>query len=515
VKSFLFLFEVIATMPFPRSCGILLHPTSFPSRYGIGDLGREAYQFVDFLVESGQQLWQILPLGPTGYGNSPYMSFSALAGNPLLLSPDVLLEKGLLTPEDIQDIPQFPLDKVDFEKVITWKMPILRKAARNFNQDTNSFKYRQFEGFCHGNSFWLEDYALFMAILDAQGGKPWTEWPDELRNRDWNALKQITFQLAEEIFIQKFLQFEFSQQSTDLRRYTNELNISIIGDIPIYVAHNSADVWANPQLFRLNNQTGQPEEMAGVPPDYFSATGQLWGNPIYNWEQLQETNFEWWVRRVKGILALVDIIRIDHFRGLESYWSVPEGETTAVNGCWIKAPGLALFNKIREKLGVLPIMAEDLGEIDQDVIDLRDHFEFPGMNILHFAFGSDSQNPYLPFNINHNSVVYTGTHDNNTTVGWYYDNTSEYGQKHLSEYIGAHSSHGVAWDLIRLALSSVSNQAIIPLQDIFSLGSDARMNTPGLAEGNWGWRYRAEALNSEYSTRLRDMVMIYGRYQGF
>lgn len=502
-------------MPFPRSCGILLHPTSFPSRYGIGDLGREAYQFVDFLVESGQQLWQILPLGPTGYGNSPYMSFSALAGNPLLLSPDILLEKGLLTPEDIQDIPQFPLDKVDFEKVITWKMPILRQAARNFNQNTNTFKYRQFEGFCHGNSFWLDDYALFMAILDTQGGKPWTEWPDELRNRDWNALKQITFQLAEEIFIQKFLQFEFLQQWTDLRRYTNELNISIIGDIPIYVAHNSADVWANPQLFRLNSQTGQPEEMAGVPPDYFSATGQLWGNPIYNWEQLQETNFEWWVRRVKGTLALVDIIRIDHFRGLESYWSVPGGETTAVNGCWIKAPGLALFNKIREKLGVLPIMAEDLGEIDQDVIDLRDHFQFPGMNILHFAFGSDSQNPYLPFNINHNSVVYTGTHDNNTTVGWYYDNTSEYGQKHLREYIGAHSSHGVAWDLIRLALSSVSNQAIIPLQDIFSLGSDARMNTPGLAEGNWGWRYRAEALNSEYSTRLRDMVMIYGRYQGF
>ncbi len=502
-------------MPFPRSCGILLHPTSFPSRYGIGDLGREAYQFVDFLVESGQQLWQILPLGPTGYGNSPYMSFSALAGNPLLLSPDILLEKGLLTPEDIQDIPQFPLDKVDFEKVITWKMPILRQAARNFNQNTNTFKYRQFEGFCNGNSFWLEDYALFMAILDTQGGKPWTEWPDELRNRDWNALKQITFQLAEEIFIQKFLQFEFLQQWTDLRRYTNELNISIIGDIPIYVAHNSADVWANPQLFRLNSQTGQPEEMAGVPPDYFSATGQLWGNPIYNWEQLQETDFEWWVRRVKGTLALVDIIRIDHFRGLESYWSVPGGETTAVNGCWIKAPGLALFNKIREKLGVLPIMAEDLGEIDQDVIDLRDHFQFPGMNILHFAFGSDSQNPYLPFNINHNSVVYTGTHDNNTTVGWYYDNTSEYGQKHLSEYIGAHSSHGVAWDLIRLALSSVSNQAIIPLQDIFSLGSDARMNTPGLAEGNWGWRYRAEALNSEYSTRLRDMVMIYGRYQGF
>lgn len=502
-------------MPFPRSCGILLHPTSFPSRYGIGDLGREAYQFVDFLVESGQQLWQILPLGPTGYGNSPYMSFSALAGNPLLLSPDILLEKGLLTPEDIQDIPQFPLDRVDFEKVITWKMPILRQAARNFNQNTNTFKYRQFEGFCNGNSFWLDDYALFMAILDTQGGKPWTEWPDELRNRDWNALKQITFQLAEEIFIQKFLQFEFLQQWTDLRRYTNELNISIIGDIPIYVAHNSADVWANPQLFRLNSQTGQPEEMAGVPPDYFSATGQLWGNPIYNWEQLQETNFEWWVRRVKGTLALVDIIRIDHFRGLESYWSVPGGETTAVNGCWIKAPGLALFNKIREKLGVLPIMAEDLGEIDQDVIDLRDHFQFPGMNILHFAFGSDSQNPYLPFNINHNSVVYTGTHDNNTTVGWYYDNTSEYGQKHLSEYIGAHSSHGVAWDLIRLALSSVSNQAIIPLQDIFSLGSDARMNTPGLAEGNWGWRYRAEALNSEYSTRLRDMVMIYGRYQGF
>jgi 4-alpha-glucanotransferase len=478
-------------------------------------LGREAYEFVDFLVESGQQLWQILPLGPTGFGNSPYMSFSALAGNPLLLSPDILVEKGLLNPADVANPPDFPLDTVDFDQVIDWKMPVLRQAARNFAEQTGTFKYRQFEGFCHGNSLWLEDYALFMAISETQDGKPWTSWSPELRHRNWDTLKHYRFQLAEEIYIQEFLQFEFFQQWSDLRRYTNELNISIIGDIPIYVAANSADVWANPELFCLNRDTGIPEQMAGVPPDYFAATGQLWGNPIYNWEKLQQTNFEWWVRRVKAILALVDIIRIDHFRGLESYWSVPEGQTTAINGRWVKAPGYALFNKIKEKLGNLPIIAEDLGDIDQAVLDLRDHYEFPGMKILHFAFGGDSSNPYLPFNVTQNSVIYTGTHDNNTTLGWYYNDSPAYEQKRLNQYIGSNGAQGIAWDIIRLALSSVANQAIIPLQDILNLGADARMNTPGKAEGNWGWRYRPDALNSEYSIRLRDLVMIYGRFSGF
>lgn len=330
-------------MPFPRSSGILLHPTSFPSRYGIGDLGIEAYHFIDFLVRSGQRYWQMLPLNPPSVGNSPYMSFSAMAGNPLLISPDLLLEKGLLNPEDLQDLPEFPLDYVDFEQVIAWKMPILRKAAQNFAHKAPPVMRRRFDGFCQGKAHWLEDYALFMALLESQDQPVWTEWPSELRHRHWDALEYAREQLKEEIFFHKFLQFEFIEQWLELRGYTNTLNIQIIGDIPIYVGHNSADVWANPQVFKLDPETGNPLEVAGVPPDYFSATGQLWGNPLYNWEHLQHTGFDWWVRRVREVLTHVDLIRIDHFRGLESYWSVPAGETTAINGRWLKAPGYAFL----------------------------------------------------------------------------------------------------------------------------------------------------------------------------
>lgn len=498
-------------MPFNRSSGILLHPTSHPGRYGIGELGTEAYQFIDFLAQSGQKLWQILPLGPTGYGNSPYMSFSAIAGNHLLISLEILREKDLLDAADLEDIPDFPLDQVDFDKLISWKIPLLRKASRNFVKSFDTILYKQFAGFCRGNADWLEDYALFMALSHAYEGKAWMEWPAEIRERHWGALETPKQELQEEIFLHKFLQFEFFEQWLALKRYANALGIEIIGDIPIYVSHNSADVWANPQVFRLDPQTGNPVEVAGVPPDYFSETGQLWGNPLYNWDYLKHTGFDWWVRRLKGVLSLVDIIRIDHFRGLEAYWAVAFGQENAINGRWIKAPGYDLFNAIRDRLGKLPIIAEDLGDIDQEVLDFRDHFAFPGMKILHFAFGSDAGNPYLPFNVERNCVIYTGTHDNNTTVGWFQDNANDYEKARLYQYLGAASGQGVAWDLIRLAYSSVANQAIVPLQDVLSLGSDARMNTPSVAEGNWSWRYRQEALTAEYSEKLRDLVNLFGR----
>jgi len=498
-------------MPFPRASGILLHPTSLPSRYGIGDLGLEAYQFVDFLARSAQQLWQILPLGPTGFGNSPYMSFSAMAGNPLLISPDLLKENGFLSEDDLCEVPDFPLDQVDFDPVIEWKMPLLRQACSNFTQKASTIQKKEFESFCNSKS-WLDDYALFMALLEVREEPVWTQWPDELRQRKPEALEKWRCELKDEIFFQKFLQFEFFRQWSELKKYTNAKHIQIIGDIPIYVSHNSADVWAHPEQFKLDPETGEPIDVAGVPPDYFSETGQLWGNPLYNWEHLESTNFVWWVERVRGLLAYVDLIRIDHFRGLESFWSVPAEEETAINGEWVKAPGKALFNTILQELGNLPIMAEDLGDIDQAVIDLRDHFSFPGMNILHFAFGSDANNPYLPFNVVPNSVIYSGTHDNNTTVGWYYEDTSDYESDRVQQYLGGIGLHGIAWDIIRLTLSSVANQAIIPLQDVFSLGANARMNIPGTAESNWDWRYRGEALTQEYSDRLKEMVMIYGRY---
>ena len=499
-------------MSFPRASGILLHPTSFPGRYGIGDLGPAASEFIEFLVRSGQQLWQVLPLVPTGFGNSPYMSFSTMAGNPLLISPDILEDQRLLHASDLSDVPDFPLDEVDFEAVIAWKIPLLRQAAWVFKQQAPAKLNQAFNVFCQQEAHWLDDYALFVALSDQQQGAAWTQWPDDLRHRQPQALDQARQQLAEEIFFHKFLQFEFFRQWAELKVYANKRGIQIIGDVPIYVAHNSSDVWANPDLFQLDPVTGAPIEVAGVPPDYFSETGQLWGNPIYDWKQMEATQFAWWVARLRGILDDVDLIRIDHFRGLEAYWSVPADETTAIKGKWVKAPGYALFNRIREELGSLPIIAEDLGDIDQPVLDMRDHFGFPGMRILHFAFGSDAGNSYLPFNVTPNSVIYTGTHDNNTTLGWYEEDASDHERYRFHQYLGGNGPHGLAWDMIRLALASVANQAIISLQDVFSLGANARMNTPSQPDGNWAWRYRGEALTQEYSDRLKGMVMIYGRY---
>ncbi|OKH22531.1 4-alpha-glucanotransferase [Hydrococcus rivularis NIES-593] len=494
-----------------RASGILLHPTCFPSRFGIGDLGEEADRFIDFLADSYQQVWQILPLGPTGYGNSPYLSYSALAGNPLLISPEKLVEDELLDEEDFANLPDFPLDRVDFELVTQTKMPLLQKASQTFKQGASEELQEEFEKFCDRHSDWLEDYALFMSLKQVFEGESWNRWDKDIAKRKPDAIAQWKDRLGESIFFQKFLQFQFFRQWSALKQYANEKGISIFGDIPIYVAHDSVDVWANPELFCLDEETGEAALMAGVPPDYFSETGQLWGNPVYDWEKHQQTNFAWWMRRVEGILEYVDIIRIDHFRGFEAFWAVPQGEETAMNGEWIEAPGEAFFNLLKQKLGKLPIVAEDLGVITPEVEALRDKFGFPGMKILQFAFDSDRANPFLPFNyVNRNCIVYTGTHDNDTTVGWFNARSPEE-QARVVDYLGCLCPDGIHWSLIRLALGSVANQAIFPFQDLLGLGNDARMNTPSVPDGNWGWRYRAEAVNSEVGEHLKYLTYLYGR----
>lgn len=497
-------------MPFIRSSGVLLHPTSFPGRFGIGDLGLEAYKFIDFLERSYQQYWQVLPLGPTGYGNSPYMCYSALAGNHLLISPDKLRDEGLLDEEDLANLPNFPTDKVDFEQVAPIKIKLLKKACENFKTRASEIQQQKFTGFCATKAYWLDDYALFMALKDTQDNSSWYTWEPAIAKRQPEALERVQRQLTDEIFYYKFIQYEFFRQWSELKSYANLRGIEIIGDIPIYVAHDSADVWANPEIFCLDEQTGEVALMAGVPPDYFSATGQLWGNPVYNWEELQKQDFKWWVQRFEAMLDYVDVIRIDHFRGFEAFWTVPQGEETAMNGKWVKAPGEELFDVIKQKLGKLPVLAEDLGVITPEVEALRDKYEFPGMKVLQFAFGSDPGNPFLPFNYTSNFVVYTGTHDNDTTVGWF-NQASDYEKHNLLLYLGCVSPEGIQWDLIRLALSSVANQAILPLQDILGLGNEARMNFPSVATGNWQWRYDTSALTQELSDRLKVLTKLYGR----
>lgn len=498
-------------MSFPRSSGILLHPTSFPSRFGIGDLGDEAYRFIDFLKDSYQQYWQILPLGPTGFGNSPYMCYSALAGNPLLISPEKLRDRDLLADDDFTNLPEFPLDNVNYQQVESTKIPLLKKACSNFKANITKEQQQAFEKFSHSKAYWLDDYTLFMALKDSTDGASWNTWDEEIAKRKPKAIEKAKQELEDRVFYHKFLQFEFYNQWSELRKYANECGVQIVGDIPIYVAHDSADVWGNPDIFCLDKETGEAALMAGVPPDYFSATGQLWGNPVYDWKQLEKQKFKWWVQRFEAMLDYVDIIRIDHFRGFEAYWAVPLGEETAENGKWIKAPGDKLFETIKKQLGTLPVLAEDLGTITPDVEALRDKFDFPGMKVLQFAFGGDASNPYLPFKIeDHNCVIYTGTHDNDTTVGWY-ENASDWEKRNLSFYLGSISPDGVHWDMIRLALASVANVAIFPLQDILGLGSNARMNIPSKGEGNWEWRYRHEAMNSELSQRMKHFVDFFGR----
>jgi 4-alpha-glucanotransferase len=506
-------------MRFPRRSGILLHPTSLPGNCGVGDIGDEAYRFIDFLEQAGHKLWQVLPLNPTGYGDSPFQCFSSIAGNPLLISLDRLVQNDVLLTQDVASHPEFPLDQVDFGAAIAFKIPLLGKAARKFFDSTGRER-QAFEIFCRENEAWLDDFALFMACKGAHQGVAWPEWEPGIARRQPGAIQDWTNRLAGEITVIKLWQFEFSRQWQALREHAHARGIQIIGDIPIYVAHDSADVWANRELFYLDAQ-GKPTKVAGVPPDYFSATGQLWGNPIYNWERLKATGYRWWIERFRSALRLYDIVRIDHFRGFEAYWEVPGSDTTAEHGRWIKGPGSELFSVMQAALGELPIIAENLGVITPEVEKIRHQFGFPGMAILQFAFGNDPQGPtFRPHNYENNLVAYTGTHDNDTVVGWWNSRpgagsirTAEDIEKEHAfarEYLGF-TDQAINRVLIRGVLSSVADTAIIPMQDVLGLGGEARMNLPGSASGNWRWRMRPGVLTPELATSLRTMNEIYDR----
>ncbi|MGB8510048.1 MAG: 4-alpha-glucanotransferase, partial [Pyrinomonadaceae bacterium] len=494
-------------MRFPRACGILLHPTSLPGRFGVGDLGEEAYRFVDFLAKAGQSLWQVLPLGPTGYGDSPYQCFSAFAGNTLLISPERLVTDGLLADSDLTDAnSSFSARRVEFGPAIEFKDRLLKKAFENFKRGVVSSLRDGFEAFNTESAAWLEDYALYRAMKDLRGGVAWNKWEAPVVRRDADALALARQSLGDEIEAQKFYQFLFFRQWSALRAYCREKGVRIVGDIPIFVAHDSADVWTQARQFKLN-EDGSPRVVAGVPPDYFSATGQLWGNPIYDWERQRDEDFRWWVERMTGTLRLVDIVRVDHFRGFAACWEIPGGDLTAERGSWVNAPGRELFQAIRQALGELPIIAEDLGVITPDVDALRDEFGFPGMRILQFGFGGDARNKDLPHNYVSNSVVYTGTHDNDTTIGWF--NSSAAGgsstrdaaqiEREREFCLGYLDTGGkeIHWDFIRAVLASVSDTAIVPLQDVLGLGTEARMNLPASTSGNWAWRFESRALTPE------------------
>lgn len=506
-------------MEFPRSSGILLHPTSLPGQFGIGDIGPEAYKFVDFLRESGQKLWQILPLGPTGYGNSPYACYSAFAGNPNLISPEILLRDGFLDQEDIINVPEFDPKKIDFSKVLDYKSSLYKKAFENFKQRLSEDEKESFFYFCDSNASWLQDFAMFMAIKEhyeteakaeqrENECKMWSDWEQALTLRIPQALEQANASLGDEIFYHKFLQYEFYKQWLELKAYANENGISIVGDIPIFVAYDSADVWSNPEIFQLD-RNGLPIEVAGVPPDYFSETGQLWGNPLYNWQELAKRDFDWWIERFKMTLTLVDIVRVDHFRGFDAYWAIPYGSETAIKGQWKKAFGVQLFQTIEERLGKLPMIAEDLGVITPDVEALRDEFNFPGMKIIQFAFTNTAKDPFLPHNHKQNCVVYPGTHDNDTCFGWF-ATAPEPEKAYFLRYANSNGKE-LHWDFIRLAMSSVANMSIYALQDIMGLDTSSRMNMPSKPDGNWEWRFTPDMLTGYIKEKLLTMTIDYGR----
>ncbi len=498
-----------------RRSGILLHPTSLPSPYGIGELGKAAYDFIDFLKSSGQHLWQVLPLTHTGFGDSPYQSFSSFAGQPLLISLDHLKKLGLLTEKDLSDYPTFDEKKVDYGTVIPWKTSVLKKAYEVFYKKLSSDRTLEndFLDFCGETGFWLDDYALFLTLKDLHQGRSWQEWDEEYKVPTSALKTQLYAKYEKEIGYYQFLQYIFFMEWDEVKAYANEQDIQIIGDIPIFVSMDSADVWANQNLFKLDTK-GHPLSVAGVPPDYFSKTGQLWGNPLYDWKAHEDTKFAWWILRIKNQLKHVDILRIDHFRGFEAYWSIPYGEKTAINGEWIKAPGFQLFEAVQKALGKdLPIIAEDLGTITKEVHELRTNFEFPGMKILQFAFEVTSDSSYLPHQYpDANCVCYTGTHDNDTTIGWY-KTVKEDCKKKLTAYTRMTDEKDVAKELIRLCLSSVAAYALFPLQDLLEYDSDGRMNTPGTAAGNWGFRFQADELTDEIAQELKELTILFGRHE--
>jgi 4-alpha-glucanotransferase len=492
-----------------RRSGVLLHPSSFPGPWGIGDLGPQAYAFIDFLGDTHQQLWQVLPLGPTGDDGSPYSSFSASAGNPLLISIEALVDEGFSTPASPPEISDS--GPVDQRQVRASKLPALKQLWQEFTK-TSQLR-AEFETFCAGAVDWLDDYALFMALNDAYPAKAWNQWPEALARREAAALERARRDLGDLVSCHQFFQFVFYRQWSRLRDYAHDRGIRIVGDIPFYMAFNSADVWTNSENFALDAKTREPRLMAGVPPDYFSKTGQLWGNPVYDWRHLEHECFDWWVGRFKRLTQLVDIVRIDHFRGFQAFWQVKQGETTAVNGEWAECPGDAFFHTLEHELGHLPVWAEDLGLVTPQVEKLRDDFDFPGMKVLQFGFDdSRAENPYLPFNFPQNCVCYTGTHDNDTTVGWW-TNLAPSQKQQVLAYIG--DDEPLHWAMIRLAMSSIADTVIVPLQDILGLGSDARMNTPGRAQGNWSWRYPANVFTDNLKGQLELLTTTFGRSPRF
>jgi 4-alpha-glucanotransferase len=498
----------LTTTPTPprRSAGILLHPTSLPGAYGIGDLGSVAFEWIDVLVAAGQSWWQILPLGPTGFGDSPYQCFSAFAGNPLLVSPELLARDGLLRATDMPSI-RFPADHVDYGAVSRFKQSMLTRAWENFQTGAGRPLRAGFEEFCHRESSWLDDYALFMALKDFHQGAGWQSWNEELVFRKPAALERARRLLAGGVGRHRLGQFLFARQWAAVKEQANSRGIQLIGDVPIFVSADSADVWANPEQFQLDEER-LPTVVAGVPPDYFSPTGQLWGNPHYNWDVMQRTGFSWWIARLKKTLQQVDLVRLDHFRGFDAYWEVPAGQLTAEHGQRVKVPGHELLTTLRQALGGLPLIAEDLGLITPEVEALRDSFGLPGMRILQFAF-SGPDNPFLPHHYQRNTAVYTGTHDNDTTVGWY-NAAPEHERQFLHRYCPG-VGREIAWDLLRVAFASVANFALVPLQDLLSLPTEARMNYPGRAQGNWSWRFVTGQVNQGLIDRLGDLTALYSR----
>lgn len=497
-------------MKLTRRSGILLHITSLPGRLGIGSLNQSAYDWVDFLAQTRQTLWQVLPLGPTGYGDSPYQSFSTFAGNPYMIALEELALDGLLDRGVLDHAPDFPRSFVDYGAIYNWKLPLLRHVAGEFNRRASITLKQEFEEFCTENGAWLDDYALFMALKDAHGGQSWIQWQMELRGRQPTALAASVAKEADAIHAHKLMQWLFFRQWLRLKRYANDQGILVVGDIPIFVAMDSADAWTAPDQFFLDSEF-QPEVVAGVPPDYFSATGQLWGNPLYRWEKMKEDGYSWWINRVRGALRLYDLVRIDHFRGFAAYWEVPAGEQTAENGRWVAGPGADFFTAVRSQLGDdLPIIAEDLGEITPDVIELRNAFDLPGMKILQFAFSTDASDKFLPHNYGRNFVVYSGTHDNDTSWGWYRNTATDKERDFFRRYFRT-DGHDAAWTLIDAAWGSVADKAIVPLQDLLNLGGETRMNLPGRANGNWTWRFAPEQLTGHLADRLQETTTIYGR----
>jgi 4-alpha-glucanotransferase len=495
-----------------RVSGVLLHVTSLPSPYGIGDLGSAAYRFADFLSRTNQHLWQVLPLGPVGFGASPYSSTSTFAGNPLLISPEPLLEHGLLTEDDLAPLAALPADHVDYEQVEAKKHAVLRTAFERFEADRSVVSETGLEQFRADQASWLDDYALYAALKEAHDGAPWTEWDAPLARRDPEALAQARETHAEAVRRHVFWQYLFHRQWTALQSYCHARDIRLFGDLPIYVAHDSADVWAHQELFHLDD-AGAPTVVAGVPPDYFSPEGQLWGNPIYRWDRMADNGYRWWTDRMRRTLERVDLVRLDHFRGFDAYWQVPADAETAVNGEWVDGPGAPFFETLAGELGELPVVAEDLGVITDSVEALRDELGFPGMAVLQFAFEDDPSNPFLPHNYRRNLVAYPGTHDNNTTVGWWTEDLSDDEARTFArDYLNLDAADaGVHRQALRALMASVADRVVTPLQDVIGLGAEARMNVPGRPSGNWRWRYTPDQLTDEAETALATLTRTYGR----